>query len=95
MSEISWSDWLDFSLTEIEKIPTDSGVYMMHAAMKILFIGDSANLRQALTNALNDSCIKNAKRFKYASIKNHQEAKMQLIKEYQEKHQGSLPACMS
>lgn len=95
MLEISWSDWLDFSLTEVEKVPSESGVYMMHAAMKILFIGGSDNLRQAVANALNDSCIKNAKRFKYSSVKNHQEVKIQLIKEYQEKHQGSLPACMS
>lgn len=95
MSEILWSDWLDFSLAETTKIPTEPGVYMMHASMKILFIGGSDNLSKAITDALNDPCTKDAKRFKYASVKNHQEIKTQLIKEYQEKHQGVLPKCMT
>lgn len=95
MVEVSWSDWLDFSLEEVAKIPASSGVYMMHASMKILFIGESDNLRQSITEALDDSCTKDAKRFKYSSVKNHQEIKLQLIKEYQEKHQGNMPRCMT
>jgi len=94
MSEISWSDWLDFNSEQIAKIPTDSGVYMMHASMKILYIGNSANLRQTVLESINNPCIKDAKRFKYSSIDNHEQVRTQLIKEYQEKHEGQMPRCM-
>jgi excinuclease UvrABC nuclease subunit len=94
MIEIAWSEWLDFNSEQISKIPTTSGVYMMHAAMKILYIGGSTNLRQTILESLNDSCIKDTKRFKYSNLDNHEEIKMQLIKEYQEKHNGELPKCM-
>ena len=38
MTEISWSDWLDYNQDEISKTPQEPGIYMMHAAMKILYI---------------------------------------------------------
>lgn len=94
MSEITWSDWLDFSAEQISKIPDKPGVFMMHAAMKILHIGGSSNLRQAVSESLNNSCIKDAKRFKYSTLENYDTIKTELLREYQEKHGGKLPKCM-
>ena len=94
MSDISWSDWLDLNAEQTSKIPSGPGVYMMHASMKILYIGNSANLRQAVLESLNNPCIKDAKRFKYSSIDNHEQVRTQLVKEYQEKHEGQMPRCM-
>jgi excinuclease UvrABC nuclease subunit len=94
MTEVSWSEWLDYSQEQITKIPEDSGVYMMHAAMKILFIGNATNLRQTILESLNDACTKDAKRFKYSTTQDHEKIKTQLLKEYQEKHDGKMPKCM-
>ena len=94
MSEIVWSEWFDYNADEVSKIPEESGVYMMHAAMKILYIGNTTNLRQAILESLNKSCIKDAKRFKYATTTVHEQIGTQLLKEYQEKHEGKLPKCM-
>lgn len=94
VDNIMWSDWLDYSKEQISKTPQEPGIYMMHAAMKILYIGNSDNLRQTILESLNDNCIKDAKRFRYSAITNHEEAKTQLLKEYQEKHDGKLPKCM-
>ena len=94
VDDITWSDWLDYSEEQISKIPQEPGVYMMHAAMKILYIGNSTNLRQTILESLNDNCTKVAKRFRYSAIINHEETKTQLLKEYQEKHDGKLPRCM-
>lgn len=91
---IIWSDWLDYNTNEITKTPADPGVYMMHAAMKILVIGSSVNLRQTILESLNDSCTRDAKRFRYFVTNTHEETKNQLLKEYQEKHDGKLPKCM-
>lgn len=94
VDSIAWSDWLDYSSQEISKTPEKPGVYMMHAAMKILFIGSSVNLRKTILESLNDPCIKDAKRFRYAATNSHDTIKDQLLKEYQEKHNGNLPKCM-
>jgi excinuclease UvrABC nuclease subunit len=94
MSEIVWSEWLDYSSESISKIPEEPGVYMMHAAMKILYIGNAINLRQSILESLNNTCTKDAKRFKYSTTLEHKEIGMQLLKEYQEKHDGKMPKCM-
>jgi excinuclease UvrABC nuclease subunit len=91
---ISWSDWLDFSEEQIAKVPESPGVYMMHAAMKILFIGNSANLKQSITESLKAPCTSDAKRFRYFVTDSHLEIGQKLLKEYQEKHDGNLPKCM-
>jgi len=93
MSEVSWSEWIDFDRTHIEAVPELSGVYAMHAAMKILYIGGSANLRQSLLESLSHPCISKAKRFHYMTINNHSEMKEKLLNEYRQKH-GRLPECM-
>lgn len=92
--EIAWSDWLDFNVEQASKVPETSGVYMMHAAMKILYIGDSKNLRQSINESLNLACINTAKRFRYYVTSTHYELKEKILKEYQEKHNGSSPKCM-
>jgi hypothetical protein len=66
----------------------------MHAAMKILYIGGTQNLKQSITESLNSACICEAKRFRYSVTDTHNELKEILLKEYQEKHDGKLPKCM-
>ena len=94
VDNITWSDWLDFNEEQISKIPVEAGVYMMHAAMKILYIGNTLNLRQTVLESLNDTCTKDAKRFRYSVLDDHEEIKNQLLKEYQDKHDGKSPKCM-
>jgi excinuclease UvrABC nuclease subunit len=94
MVEITWSEWLDFSDEQASKVPESAGVYMMHAAMKILFIGSSSNLRQSISESLKTPCTSDAKRFRYFVTNSHDEVKKTLLKEYQEKHEGKLPKCM-
>ena len=48
MPEVLWSDWLDFNQETFEKIPKLPGVFMMHVAMKILFIGGSENMKKSI-----------------------------------------------
>lgn len=91
---ISWSDWLDFSEELIAKVPESAGVYMMHAAMKILLIGNSANLKQSIAESLKAPCTSDAKRFRYFVTDSHLEIAQKLLKEYQEKHDGKPPKCM-
>lgn len=92
--EIKWSDWLDFSETQAQLVPEDSGVYMMHAAMKILFIGGSKNLRNAITEALKSPCTSESKRFRYFVTDSYDDASERIISEYREKHDGKMPKCM-
>ena len=92
MSEVSWSEWIDFDRTNIEAVPELPGVYAMHAAMKILYVGSGTNLRQSLLESLSHPCIGRAKRFHYMTNK-HNEMKEKLLKEYHQKH-GRLPECM-
>jgi excinuclease UvrABC nuclease subunit len=93
MSETSWSEWIDFVQTNIEAVPELPGVYAMHAAMKILYIGSSTNLRRSLLESLSHPCISKAKRFHYMTTNNHSEVKEGLLSEYRQKH-GRLPECM-
>ncbi len=40
--KLNWSEWLDFDRSNIVSIvPEISGVYKLHASMKILYIGSS------------------------------------------------------
>jgi hypothetical protein len=74
--------------------PEAPGVFMMHAAMKILLIDSTSNLRQSITEALKTPCTSDAKRFRYFATDSYEEIKNKLLKEYQEKHEGKLPKCM-
>lgn len=92
-TEASWSEWIDFDRTNVEAVPELAGVYAMHAAMKILYIGSSTNLRQSLRESLSHPCISKAKRFHYMITNNHNEMRERLLNEYRQKH-GRLPECM-
>ena len=91
---LNWSSWLDFDKDSINNIPESEGVYKMHASMKILFIGNSQNLRQSLLESLLNSCLKKATRFSYALTESSNKIKEFLLDEYRNKHNGILPICM-
>jgi hypothetical protein len=92
---LTWSEWLDFERSNIEAIPESPGVYKMHASMKILFIGSSAqSVRQSLLDCLSDPCISKATRFGFALTDSADKVKEQLLNEYRTKHNGKLPVCM-
>lgn len=90
----SWSEWLDFDKSSINNIPECAGVFGMHAAMKILFIGSTQNLRNTLLESLSTPCLDKAKRFRYMITESPEVIKEQILREYIEKHDGKLPLCM-
>lgn len=92
--ERNWSEWLDYNKETIDKIPETSGVFMMHAAMKILNIDGSKNIKKSVRDTLSDSCISKAFRFRYWIIESQDLIKDELIQEYRQKHEGNLPQCM-
>jgi hypothetical protein len=91
-----WSEWLDFNHSNITATAAldKSGVFKVHASMKILYIGSGINLKQSLLESLSDPCISKAKRFSYLITENAEHVKDQLLKEYRESHGGNLPTCM-
>ena len=88
-----WSQWLDFNRTNVEAVPELPGVSVLHASMKILYIGASNNLREELLSRLSDSCSSNAKRFRYVLTSAYEAVKEKQVNEYVGKH-GKLPPCM-
>ena len=92
MSE--WSEWLDFDRASVDSVPESPGVCMMHASMKVMYIGGSANIRQTLLECLSDQCTSKAKRFHYLLTPSYDQMKEQMLKEYADKHGGNLPLCM-
>ena len=93
-SENTWSDWLDFNEETISKIPQSAGVYMMHASMKILFIGGSENIKKSIQEKENEPCISKATRVRYMQTGSYEQVSEDLIKDYQERHKGKTPQCM-
>ena len=91
---LNWSSWLNFDKETIIDTPESEGVYKMHASMKILFIGNSSNLRKSLLDSLSNSCLNKATRFTYAVTKSSDKIKVILLNEYGSKHNGKLPICM-
>ena len=94
MSAVSWSDWLDFNKEAINNAPETPGVFMMHAAMKILYIGNSNNLRSGLLESLNNPCISESTRFRYSPTENHATIRDELIEDYKKRHDEKMPKCM-
>jgi len=89
-----WSEWLDFNQDVVKSVPERPGVFVTHAAMKILFIGDAKNLRTSLLESLAAPCLEKAKRFRYMVTDSREKVKEQLIQDYIKKHNGKLPECM-
>jgi hypothetical protein len=94
IQSLEWSSWLDFSSNSIDKVPESEGVYKLHANMKILFIGNSKNLKQSLTQDLTNPCFNNNPRFSYAITETADKVILNLLDEYRNKHDGKLPSCM-
>jgi hypothetical protein len=94
-SQYSWSDWLDFSQDGISGAPEKPGVFMMHAAMKVLFINNSTNLKKSLQDSLSVPCISEAKRFRFMISDDHEKIKKELIEDYKNRHDGKMPSCMT
>jgi hypothetical protein len=93
MSAVEWSQWLDFDRANVEAVPESPGVCVMHASMKVLYIGAGQNVRQELLGRLLDPCTSKAKRFKYLVTPEFEAIKEQQVNEYVGKH-GRQPPCM-
>jgi excinuclease UvrABC nuclease subunit len=94
LETLQWSSWLNFDKATITEIPESEGIYKMHASMKILFIGNSHNLRKSLLECLSDSCLNKATRFSYTVTQSSDKIQELLLNEYRMKHSGQLPLCM-
>ena len=94
-NENTWSDWLDFNEETISKIPQLAGVYMMHASMKILFIGGSENIKKNIQEKEKEPCISKATRVRYMQTLSYEQVSEDLIKDYHDRHEGKIPQCMS
>ena len=92
--ENNWSDWRDFDQETFANIPEVPGVYMMHAAMEILFIGGSENLKKSIQNT-SEKYLKRETRLRYREEINFQNIKEKLVKDYQKRHEGNLPEFMN
>ena len=88
-----WSEWLDFDRQTLESVPESAGAFVMHASMKVLYIGSSDNIRGALQDRLTDDCCSKSKRFKYMLAPSHEAARTTLLDDFAAKHQGQLPPC--
>lgn len=95
MSENDWSEWLDHNQEMLSKIPETSGVYMMHAAMKILHIGGSENMKKSVTDTLSNGCVSKATRFRFRKEEDFEKIKNELIKDFKKRHEGQGPTCMN
>lgn len=89
----NWSQWLDFDRANVEAVPELPGACVIHANMKILYVGGGYNIRQNLLGRLSDPCTSKAKRFRYILTSEFENTKEQQIKEYVTRH-GKLPPCM-
>ena len=95
MLENKWSDWRDNNQEVLSKIPEKPGVYMMHADIKILFIGGSQNMKKSITEALEKKCVSKATRIRFREEGNFGEIKNKLITDYRKRHEGNIPQCMN
>ena len=95
MSDTDWSDWLDFSQETFEIIPKSPGVFMMHAAMKILFIGGSNNMKKTIEEISSEECISKSTRVRYRKEESFEKVKQELIVDFKKRHKGYLPSCMN
>ena len=91
-----WSEWLDFNVETIKSVvPEESGLFKVHASMKILYIGIADNLKTTLLDSISDPCIGKGQRFSYLINHNSLEnLKAKLLDDFKLRHNGTLPACM-
>ena len=67
---------------------------MMHASMKILFIGGSENIKTSIQDKEKDPCISKATRVRYMQTGSYEQITNDLIKDYKDRHGGKHPQCM-
>ena len=91
-----WSKWLDFDRDTISSaVPEESGVFKVHANMKILYIGIGQNLKTTLLDSILDPCVSKGQRFSYmVSHGSLENLKTELLKDYALRHSGLVPTCM-
>ncbi|MCA9828029.1 MAG: hypothetical protein KC444_06530 [Nitrosopumilus sp.] len=92
--QVEWSEWADFNQDMISKTPESSGVFMMHAGMKILYIGGSENMRKSI-EAISEECVLNATRFRYSQERDFEKRRNKLVADYKKRHEGRAPECMN
>lgn len=92
--ELSWSEWLEFNKENVSKVPQTSGVFRMHTAMKMMYIGDAENLQKRLGETLVAPCTSEAKRFCYIETTQHEKIRDEILRDYRERHDGKFPRCM-
>lgn len=95
-SENEWSIWLDFNRETISSlVPEDSGLFKIHASMKVLYIGIALNLKTTLLESTTDPCIGKGQRFSYMVNDGPLDGlKTEMLKDYRLRHNGKLPTCM-
>ena len=87
----SWSGRLDFDAGTADGIPSEPGVLVMHAAMKILHVGGSGNLREDLAGRLADPCTRDAPGFRYILAPNCRDVRDGLPGGYGKRRDGRFP----
>jgi len=92
--QLEWSDWLDFNQDTVSKVPEASGVFMMHASMKILYIGSSENMKMTIGD-ISEKFVSNATRFRYREEAEFEKIRNELIIDYKKRHEGKAPDGMN
>ena len=90
----TWSNWLDFKRNVLLDIPQTEGVFMMHAAMKILFIEGTANLKKSIEEKFNHPGITDNARLRFMNTSSYEKIAEELIKDYRIRHNGNSPLYM-
>ena len=94
LSELIWSEWLEFNSEQVKNASNKPGVFRMHASMKMYYIGSSDDIKTALTEKLSDECTSKAKRFCYADCERHKKISDMLLEDFKHRHNGEFPKCM-
>jgi excinuclease UvrABC nuclease subunit len=86
--------WYTFTLSNLELVPDDSGVYWLGVNNEIIYIGSSANLNERLTDHYYTSnpCISKARQFAIEICSNYRERERELLQAYLNQY-GRLPEC--
>lgn len=89
----TWT-WYDFTLSNINLVPTDSGVYCLGVNNEIIYIGSSGNLNVRLRDHYysTDPCISRATQFAIEICTNYLEKERQRLRNYLAEHER-LPDC--
>lgn len=91
---MSWTEWSEFSTTNLANVPQRSGVYQLGIIGEITYIGQSGDLRTRLLQHKNtgDSCIKSANYFRFLETSSPNMEEEKLLTDYK-KQKGRLPRC--